>query len=140
MLVMRVGPSITAAILATVVDAVPRAESGDIGAVDGSLNLFTAEASEALVDDLQVDISGMNGYLDPNTDQINLDSPTNPDPLMRQANLDETNIFDNLDLAFDDTAISSNFDSSCLSLVSKRDGPDEVSLLGKSLEERILRH
>lgn len=64
---MRVGPSIFAAILATVVDAVPRSESGDLGAEDGSVDLFTSEASEALVYDLPADIFGMNGYLDPST-------------------------------------------------------------------------
>lgn len=65
---MRVGPSICAAILSTLVGAVPRSESGDLGAVDGSLDLFTPEASEALSNDLPSDTSGMAEYLDLNAD------------------------------------------------------------------------
>lgn len=66
MLVMQVGPSISAAILATVTGAVPHSEFADLGAEDGSVNLFAQGGSEALVNDLPADISGMNGSLDPN--------------------------------------------------------------------------
>ena len=64
---MRVGPSVSAAILATMAGAIPRSEYADLGAEDGSTNLFTPEGFEALVNSLPADISGMNGYLDPNT-------------------------------------------------------------------------
>lgn len=62
-----VGPSISAAILVTAFGAVPRSESAGLGAEDGSVDLFTPEASEALINDFPADISGMNGYLDPST-------------------------------------------------------------------------
>lgn len=64
---MHVGPSISAAILVTAIGAVPHAESASLGAEDGSVDLFTQEAAEALVNDLPADIFGMNGYLDPKT-------------------------------------------------------------------------
>ena len=64
---MHVGPSISAAILVTAFGAVPHAESASLGAEDGYVDLFNQEASEALVNDLPADFSGMNGYLDPKT-------------------------------------------------------------------------
>ena len=57
---MRAVPSFSVAILTTVAGAVPRSEAGDLGAEDGSLDLFNSEASEALVYTLPADISGTN--------------------------------------------------------------------------------
>lgn len=64
---MHVGLSISAAILVIAIGEVPHAESAGLGAEDGYVDLFNQEASEALVNDLPADISGMNGYLDPKT-------------------------------------------------------------------------